>query len=175
MLPAYNLIDAIQESSASGPFPRYEVQKTDIELYQNILNSNLFSEFCDAHEPLSYQNQSVEKSLPKIHRLAVAIQDKYLDHLKISKIGLSLLPIVPKVVDKIFGAFPGKLAEHLTTITKPILENRRRLVLYDTSKLNTELMSSTMLYVVKNRDEEPIVKRRIEKHKKRNPNKVFAD
>jgi len=167
LVPAYNLIDAIQESSASGPFPRYEVQKTDIELYQDILNSNLFIEFCDAHEPLAYQNLSVEKCLPKIHRLAVAVQDKYLDHLKISKIALSLLPIVPRVVDKIFGAFPGVLAEHLTTITKPILENRRRLVLYDTSKLSTELMSSTMLYVAKNRDEEPIVKRRLEKHKNR--------
>jgi len=169
LLPASRLLSAISTSATGGPLPRYEIQKADVKLYEAIVHSGLFNELSKAHVQLRDQAIAPSAALSRVRRLAAIIQEKYADDLRLTRLGVSLLSLVPKFVEKTIGLFPGKIAEHIAKLAKPFLENRKRIVIYDSSHINREIILNTMLYVAKNRDKDSVVNKRLEQYKREHP------
>lgn len=174
LLPASRLLSAMGALPTAGPLPRYELQKTDVRIYNEIVHSGLFHEFSEAHVPLSDQEAASDTVLHRLRQAAARVQEEFAAELRLSRISVSLLPLVPKFIEETIGSFPGKVAEHFTKLADPWLENRKRLVVYDSSETLTEIFQSAMLYAIENRDDDAIVEERFQRHKEKYPDR-FAE
>lgn len=174
LLPVTKLLSAISTRSTGSPLPRYEIQKADVQIYREIVESGLFNKLSETHIPLSDQDAPVSATLHRVKQAGSRLQEKYFKELRLSRVGVSLLPLVPKFVDETIGSFPGKVAEHLAKLAQPFLENRRRIVVYDSSRIITEILDNTISYIAMNRDDDAIVRARLEQFKKKHP-KRFLD
>lgn len=174
LLPASRFLSAIATLPTAGPLPRYALLKADLRIYNEMVHSGLFHEFSEAHAPLSDQEVASDTALHQLRNAAVRLQGEYDTELRLSRIGVSLLPLVPKIVEETIGLFPGKIAELFARLAEPWLENRRRLVVYDSSEALKEIFISAFLHFEENRDDDAVIDERFRQFKKEHP-AAYAD
>jgi hypothetical protein len=167
LLPASRLLSAVGSAPTAGPLPRFEIRKADLRTYQQIIHSRIFSDFSEAHAALSDQQVPAESALRSVRRHAVRVQEKYVDELRLCRLGVSFLDIAQKFIDDKFGRFPGKVAEHINKLAQPLLEKRLRLVIYDSSQIFQEIFVSFLSHIARNGDNDPLISEKIEAFKKK--------
>ena len=166
LMPISSLLSSIQTHGSAGPVPRFLMERTQIQDLEEIFKGNDFGAYSDAQAQLADDSQPPLKALSRARSLAATVQEKYLNRIKLSRMGLSMLPVVPKLVDSVFGKLPGRIAEYFAKVAEPLLDQRRRIVIYDCSSIRDEILMNTLLYVYKNKDADHIVKERVEEYER---------
>lgn len=172
LLPIDILLSSIKEESTVGPFPRLTVDKADVEAFTNIVKSDLFDQFSSAQGELSEQMLPVAGTLSKIKRLGTEIQKMDPSRLKLTRLSLSLLPVIPKITDAVCGKLPGSVADYFSKIVEPMLKEHKRLVIYDASHIRDSLFVQTLVTISKNKDPEDVCMQRFKEYENK---KLFDD
>lgn len=148
-VPLANLLSAFTDFQASSPIPQKAVPTEDIQRFNEIISSDLFSKYAAAQSSLDDLEAPVTAVLPTVVSSGrdVFFQNKQL--LQLRKSSLSILQLTPKLVDVVFGKLPGALAEVAANFGISLLESRRRIVIYDFRSSIQGILFSNLLRMMK--------------------------
>lgn len=139
LVPLTSLLRGVIHESTVGPILKHEVDTTGLKRLEDLFMSDLFQTYASAHLQLEDQSQPVSSALGNIRQKAVMLRDRYVDSVRLSRMSVSLVGIVPKLVDTTFGKLPGAIAESFSKLAQTFLDQKRRLVIYDCSQLANHL------------------------------------
>lgn len=169
LIPISTLLDTAKRFSVSGPLPKQYLDKRAIGVFRDVIESMWFEDFCTSHEPLSDASTSFDFVIPQIREKAQSLYSNYDTQLQLSRIPTSILPIAPDIIDNSVGRFPGRMANHFLNLFQPYLENKRRLVIYDSSQIQTNIAFNTIIHIAENPDPKDIVENRLKKFLDKHP------
>lgn len=128
--PIQHLIAAFDCENVKLPLPQKTIKTSDVKRFQDIISSDLFSQYTSAHGELEDSKLTKKKAILNITKVGQALFQKNRALLYLKDLTISLLPITPKVIDTVFGKLPGILAEYSGKILNNLLKDERRIVLY---------------------------------------------
>ena len=129
-----NLLSTFRTESTQTPIPRFVISTADIKRFEEVIQTPSFSAYKQAHDELDSTSYSESKAMSKIIRTGREFVSKNASLAKLEQTAVSVLTITPKIIDAVFGKLPGVLAEAFGNSGVRILDERRRVVVYDCHK-----------------------------------------
>ena len=167
LVPLTSLLRGVIHESTVGPILKHEVDTTGLKRLEDLFMSDLFQTYSSAHLQLEDQSQPVSYALENIRQKAVMLRDRYVDSVRLARMSVSLVGIVPKLVDTTFGKLPGAIAESFSRLAQTFLDQKRRLVIYDGSQLSNDLTIQIIQKSMRAEVAPKIVKHRMDEYLKR--------
>lgn len=159
LIPLKSLLQGFTHESAIGPVLKHELDVTELKRLEELFTSDVFQTYASAHLQLEDQSQPVPSALESIRHSAVNLRDRYFDSVRLERLSVSLLAVVPKLIDTAFGKLPGTIAEWFSKIAQPFLEQKRRVAIYDCSQLRDQLITQMILRARRLELDEKVAKR----------------
>lgn len=144
VIPTRNLLKQFQPERARLPVPKRSLASEDLKTLIDIFQSDLFLEYASRQSDLETATIARGTVLSKISDKAMELFNKHIDLIELRDSALSILSVTPKIIDTVFGKFPGTLAEELAKRAQALLADQRRLVLYDSNDLFGILMNDRL-------------------------------
>ena len=144
LLPIKRLFSALETNTPCVPSIGRTLTPQDIQLFEEILSSQLFRQYGDSHGSLEDNNILLASAVESIRRRSRKLTDKYPRLLKLKRVIVSVLPLTSQIMETIFGRLPGKLAEFSTSLLSEWLQQERRFVVYQFHDLLETTMRSRM-------------------------------
>lgn len=151
-VPLSNLLAAVKDFQAPSPIPQKAVPTEDIHRFNDIMASDVFSKYVTAQYSLEDSETPLESSQPTVVSSARLVFAKSPQLLQLRKAGLGILQVTPKLVDAVFGKLPGALADLAAKLGGNLLEERRRVVIYDFRSSVQEVLLTNLVRMVKATD-----------------------
>ena len=123
------LVTAVSKDSTSVALPRIVVGKREARLFDEVLQSNLFTPYSHSHESLINESNQKSRVILDLRKNAVALQRHFSDRLELKQTLIPMFRVTSKLVDTVFGKLPGALAEMFATAGEHLIEERSRVVL----------------------------------------------
>jgi hypothetical protein len=130
VLPARALITAIASAPAVVPVPTASIAKKDVALIAELLQSDAYTAYQEAHDELGASEQPPRTAIGHISARARALSRAAGKHVGLAERVISFLPASAKLVEDVWGKVPGVLAEALVKPLEVFLTARTRLVVY---------------------------------------------
>ncbi len=148
-VPLANLFSAFTDFQTSSPIPQKVVQSEDVQRFDEIISSDLFSTYAAAQASLDDLESPITTALPNVLSTGrnVFFTNKKL--LQLTKTNVGILQMTPKLVDAVFGKLPGALAEVSANLGISLLESKRRVVVYDFGSSMKDVLLSNLLRMLK--------------------------
>jgi hypothetical protein len=147
-IPVRSLLSAISELPTSGLVFQRTVASEDVERFNEIISSDLFSKYAAAHSLLDSLDAPAPQVLPMVVSSARSIFRRHKKLLKLRTSGIGILQLTPKFVDTVFGRLPGLLAEVAAKLGGSLLESRRRIVIYDFEATLKDVLISNLVRMI---------------------------
>jgi hypothetical protein len=127
-MPICSLLSCLTTTSELLPAPRLSLDKDAISRLDKLLLSGAFNHYVAAHEVIG----SLERpsSLSHVAALGNKLMDAGRNLLCKRRASLTLLPIIPKLVDAALGKLPGLLAQAAGDFAMQYASQRRSIVIY---------------------------------------------
>lgn len=147
--PISLLLSSIVDIQTPSPIPRKAIPAEDMQRFNEILSSDMFTHYVEAQAELDNSEASIEKTLPVIAERGRQLftQNKHVLTLKKSSAGI--LKITPKIIDAAFGKLPGALSEVAAKLGIDLLESRQRVVIYDFRSATQNILLSNLSRMMK--------------------------
>lgn len=123
------------DSVDSTPATKTMIENKDIEVFSEILKSDLFKEYSSGHLELSNPEQNIEISKSKINEKGKQLIKKYKDEISPSDLAFSVMKIGGKVANVLVGGVIGTLIEFFTEKLSIDSDKDERLIVYDFHQL----------------------------------------
>ncbi len=140
LIPIRNFFNTIETENANLPLIKKTVSHKDIKVVEDIISSDLFSQYCLYHKDLENSKKPVSIAISEVSKAGQRMLNKYSQVLDIRKLTMSLLPISSKLVDVLFGKLPEIFVEQVASFLGNVLKNEQRVVIYQLDPLFTELI-----------------------------------
>jgi hypothetical protein len=140
LLPIKNLLDTFEKVSPSSLYPRMIIDQDNVALFQEILASQRFCEYKTAHSALEDPAVPTTVSSRHVSQATKSMCNRTRRWVKGRKILVAVLPFSARIVDLIFGALPGKLAEQFARTTQDWLTRNQRMVIYQMDGISQQLI-----------------------------------
>ena len=141
-LPISNIFSSIEDMNTTSPIPQMFIPREDLQRFNNIIMSDLFSEYVSAQALLDDSKEPIHSSLSKIISTGRNLFLANPKILTLRKNILGVIQVTPKIVDNVFGKLPGALAELASNLGISILESRKRVVIYDLGFIFRDILLS---------------------------------
>ncbi len=138
-MPVKGLLSTFETVNPSTICPRVAVDRDNVTLFQDILESQQYTKYKSAHSALEDPSIPAHASAGYINRATKSLCAQAKKWTKGKKMIVSVLPFSARIVDMIFGALPGKLAELFARITQDWLTRNQRLVVYQMSGVKEQV------------------------------------
>ncbi|MDA2933333.1 hypothetical protein MYX82_03210 [Acidobacteria bacterium AH-259-D05] len=129
-VPIRNLLLTFEQESLDLPIPRMSVRTDEVERFQEIIESDLFSEYNAAQIGIDRVQLPRPQAITEIGRTGRNLFKANAGLLGLRKATLWLLEVTPKLVDGFFGKLPGVLSGLGSDLGKRLLEQEHRVVVY---------------------------------------------
>lgn len=128
--PVQNLLNAFDSETTTLPLPKSSISAKNVKEFQDIITSDLFSQYALAHQELDNNKLTKRKVISDITKAGHGLFQKYKRLLYLKNLAISSLPVTAKTIDLIFGKLAGILAEYAAGQLNNWLKNEKRIVLY---------------------------------------------
>lgn len=142
VVPARTLIKALTTDKATVPVPVARVAKRDVALLEELLQSDVYLRYRDAHGQLQLADVGTAAALRQVSSTASDIQRFARKHIHLVERAVSFLPATTTLIEELAGKAPGVAAEALASIFSHWLSSRSRLVVYRFDMILDELMAA---------------------------------
>lgn len=132
--PVRNLLSTFRTESTQTPIPHAVISTSDIRRFEEVIQTPSFLAYKRAHDELDSTRHSESKAMSEIVRTGRELVSKNASFAKLEQTAVFVLTITPKIIDTVFGRLPGVLAEAFGNSGVRILDERRRVVVYDCRK-----------------------------------------
>lgn len=143
--PVRNLISSIENDNLKLPIPTQSILQSNIEKYEEIINSDIFTHYSTSHQ--NFQNQTLIKSkaLTQIAKDAKKLQIRFSRYIDLKEFAISSFNKIPIGAEFFGGKIGGTIAESLLKLVEPIyknhLLNNRRQVIYEFSPITNDIFN----------------------------------
>ena len=153
IVPLRNLFSTMEPVYPEAVAPRVTISKENLSHFQEIMAGDLFRKYTASQGLLDNSAETIKRALSAVSETSRILRLNNKKLLKSKRIATSILPITSKLIDTVFGALPGKIAEASAKILTRWLSLDRRLVIYS--------MNKPLGYFMRKRFEEIIRKKTI--------------
>ena len=129
-LPVKSLLVALEPSGVEVPLPKRAIADDRVSLFVDLLKSDLFLSYSAAQSDLDFASIPKRNAIARVATKAKQIVKENLDAVRLKRTTVALLPITSKLIDLAFGKLPGTLAEYSTNLLAKMLNEQRRVVVY---------------------------------------------
>jgi hypothetical protein len=140
LLPITNLLNTFEKVGPSLLSPRMTIDQDNVVLFQEMIASQRFSEYKTTHSAFEDPAVPTTVSSRQVSEATRLICSRNRRWVKGRKIIVSVLPFSARIVDMIFGALPGKLAEQFSRMTEEWLTRNQRMVVYELDGISKQLI-----------------------------------
>ena len=142
--PIQNFLGAIENESTETPIPRSVISASDFSRLQEVLTSDLFSLYANEHSHLEDATYPIEGAVRRVSKGGLKLVKCHVDLLKLKNLALSLIPVTTSIVDQVFGAIPGKIAEFFGDHLLALLKSERRVIIYHYNYIFQEIFKERL-------------------------------
>lgn len=150
-IPVRNLLSTIETNDLKLPLPKNFISSENIKRFQEIISSDLFSQYSLSHQALENRSTPKEKALSHVVAKGQSLLNNN-DLLRAKRTAISLIPLSSKIIDVVFGKLPGTLAEFFGQQLSQLLKEDRRIVIYRFDPLVKELLSKHLALLNKDKE-----------------------
>ncbi len=118
LMPVKCLLSTFETVNPSSICPRMAVDRDNVTLFQDILASQRYTKYKSAHSALEDPTIPAHVSAEYVSRAAKSLRAHTRKWTRGRKVIVSVLPFSVRIVDMVFGALPGKLAELFARVTQ---------------------------------------------------------
>ena len=138
--PIEYLLNSIQKDSLNLPHVARSIANSDIKRFQQIFEKKAFLEYKLAHGDLDLSNSNKTQVVNDIQQKGETLYKRYSGLIDFKKSLITTLTFSSKLIDLSFGKLPSTIADQFISLLSGILNNERRVVIYDYSPLWDELV-----------------------------------
>ena len=135
LVPISNLISTFEHETPPVPMPRAVADVESVETFQEIINSDLFSQYGAAQQMIDSEAIPRDKAIDEITKTGRMLFKAHTKLIGLRRTSMALLSVTPKLIDVAFGKLPSVLAEVVTDLASKLMHKKRRLVIYQTQNL----------------------------------------
>lgn len=137
-----NLFETFVKASPNVIALRTTVETRDVAVFQQIISSRLFSEYKESHDGFSNQKVDPDLSIERIEKATNKLCKNAEKLIEPRIIQTFLLPLVSKGIGAVFGSFPAAIADQCRVLIEPLIDPKRRVVIYHLDSIASKAMSS---------------------------------
>jgi hypothetical protein len=145
LIPLSNLAGGLQNIAVPSVVPARAITKENIERFQTVMLSDMFSGYVGAQETLGDAEVTVTSAVDRVVGAGRELVQANPQLLAIRRSVVGILSVTPKLIDAAFGRLPGAVAEVAAKLGINFLENRHRVVVYDFQKLVQEALFTNLV------------------------------
>lgn len=127
-MPVCNILSGLSTINEPLPAPRVSIEKDAIRRLEKLMLSGSFSHYVAAHADVG--SISASKDLSYVAALGNKLIDAGGDLLCRRRASLTLLPIIPKLIDVAFGKLPGLFAQAAGDLAMQYTSQRKSVMIY---------------------------------------------
>ncbi len=140
-----NFLSAFHQDTLQLPASQFFISIENVQQFNEILNSDLFSQYSEAQNEISVIETSESTAIANLAKKSTALIKKYVDLASPKETVVSILEVTPKVINHIFGEITGDIVELLSKPLKNALNSKRRIVVYDLSSILFNIVHENLL------------------------------
>lgn len=140
LFPVKNLLNSFETLNPSLPYPKLSVKSSDINKFEQLINSDLFSRYVFQHGKLEQSSIPTKNALMQVVDSGKGMLQSNLDFLQVREMTISVLPITAQLIDVVFGKLPGTLADYLANLLMGLLQSEKRIVVYQLNSIFEDLV-----------------------------------
>lgn len=149
LFPIRNLINSFESVTPSLPCPKSIVTLQDVNRFDNLINSDLFSNYISQHERLENLSNLKKNAINDIVESGKNVLQSNLDLLQLKDTTISVLSLTTTLIEVLFGKLPGVLADYSVTLMTKLFNDERRIVMYQLSSVFEEMLHSSIIAFLK--------------------------
>lgn len=127
-MPICNIISSLKFTEELLPAPTQTISTDGINKFNELLSSGVYSHYASAHEEIEFSSD--DKAIYEIRRQGKKLLAKGKGILFNRRVSISILSVVPKVIDAAFGKLPGIVAQTAGDIADKFISERKNVVIY---------------------------------------------
>lgn len=148
LLSIRNLLAGIERNDANLPIPASAVSVESVLRLNEILNSDLFSEYSAAHGTLDSGGSPTAQAMDELASLGRDLARRHSRELRLKRAGVGLLSLSSKLISAACGPLPGALADFAADCLERSLASCDRIVMYQLDELLGQIMLSRVKRLV---------------------------
>ena len=135
------LLKNIENIDLNLPVTKLEAPLRDVEIFHEIVSSNVFGSYSEAQELIEYSSENKEAVKLEISRKGKEFYNRFHSVLDIRKASLTLIPVTSSLIETVFGRFPGKIASAFGDSLASSLADKRRITIYNYGDTHAKLLT----------------------------------
>lgn len=151
-VPVEQFLKSFQVLQTAFPAVQRSVTREEFGRLCQILQSDIFKTYSENQSHFDTATIPVDQALSEVSltgRKLVADNPRLLS---LTKSGLSVLSLSAKLIDAVFGKIPGAAAEGFAKLGQQLLDQDRRIVIYDFSSSVKGLLLSNLVRMMRDSD-----------------------
>lgn len=143
-LPVDILLGSINTIVANLPVIKQDIEKRDIQKLIDVLQSNEFRIYKEAHTEIEKNLSLTTKHVRTIEFAGKQLQKKYFNLLQLKEGIVKALPLTSKVVELFFGKLPGMLSDYSSNIILEYLKLNKTVTIYNCENVMKHIITSSI-------------------------------
>jgi hypothetical protein len=145
-LPICTILSALKSADELLPAPSLIVNQNVVANFKYLLKSDVYHHYTDAHE--SIECEASKSALSNIRRRGAELLRVGEGVLASRRVSMSIISVVPKIVDTAFGKLPGALAQLAGDLATKFMEDKKNVVIYQFDDWANEYMRSKVSHLL---------------------------
>lgn len=135
-----NLLPGLVPTEVLTPIPQLSVKASEVEVFEELLGSQIFSAYSTAHSGLEDGRESDVAILDDVSLKAKSVWRCFSNTVDLKRLALTLLPITKTLADKVLTGLPNTLAGILADTLTKAAQQEKRIVIYDYGRSHKNLL-----------------------------------
>lgn len=135
-----NLLPSVTPVDVLTPIPQLSLKANEVELFEELIESHIFSTYSNAHGNLEHVHQTDVAILADVSMKAKSVWQRFSNTVDLKQLTLSLMPITKNLADKVLTGLPGAIAGLLADVLTKAAQQEKRIVIYDYGRSHQALL-----------------------------------
>jgi len=122
------------------PIPQLSVKASEVGIFEEILGSQIFSAYSNAHSSLENNRESDVAVLDNVSLKAKSVWQRFSNTVDLKSLTLALMPITKNLADKVLTGLPGTITGLLADVLTKAAQQEKRIVIYDYRQSHKDLL-----------------------------------
>lgn len=137
-----NLFPNLAPIGAITPIPQLSIEASKVQVFEELLGSQLFSAYSNAHCRLESSRESDVAIINDVSLRAKSVWQRFSNTVDLKRLALTLMPITKNMADKVLTGLPGTLTSLLADILISAAQQEKRIVIYDYGRSHKDLLNA---------------------------------
>ena len=135
-----NLLPGVTPIEVLTPIPQLSVKASEVGIFEELLGSQIFSAYSNAHSSLENNRELDVAVLDNVSLKAKSVWQRFSNTVDLKSLTLALVPITKNLADKVLTGLPGTITGLLADVLTKAAQQEKRIVIYDYRQSHKDLL-----------------------------------